>query len=75
MKLSPIDRFEIQAEAFRIMTGNMAPGKDVSPQAYSADIDERQAAFNQWCEAYGDCVRVMMVAFERVMPGNEDDAV
>ena len=33
MKLTKIESYEIQAFAFRVMTGYMAPGKDSSPLA------------------------------------------
>lgn len=74
MKLDSIEKFEIQAEAFRIMSGHMAPGKDASPYSYPAPYEEREAIYKQWAEIHGECVRAMILAFERVMPGEEDDA-
>ena len=72
MKLDTTTRFELKAEAFRIMTGHMAPGKDASPHSYPAPYEDRTAAFDQWNAIHGDCVGAMIRAFERVMPGNDD---
>lgn len=73
MKLDSIEKFEIQAEAFRIMTGHMAPGKDASPYSYPAPYEEREARYTDWADANGECVRAMLLALERVIP-DEDDA-
>lgn len=72
MKLDTTTRFELKAEAYRIMTGHMAPGKDASPQSYQAPYDERIEAFDRWSAIHGECVRAMLLAFERMMP--DDDA-
>lgn len=74
MKLSDYDRYEIKAEAFRIMTGHMAPGKDAAPESYPAPFDERFAAFERWQEIHGECARAMLKATERMVAGNDDDA-
>lgn len=71
MKLENIEKFEIQAEAFRIMSGHMAPGKDASPHSYSAPYEEREASYKRWNEMHGECVRAMLLAVERVLPPTE----
>jgi hypothetical protein len=73
MKLNSVEKFEIQAEAFRIMTGHMAPGKDASPFSYPAPYEEREAIHKDWTAANSECIRAMLLAFERVM-ADEDDA-
>ena len=72
MKLDTTTRFEIRAEAFRIMTGNIAPGKNASPESYPAPYEERTAAFKRWSEIHSGCVGAMILAFERMMPDDED---
>ena len=57
-------RYELMAEAFYIMTGHIAPGKDVSPHGYAAPFLERQAAWNRWKEAHSAVINAMMTAFE-----------
>lgn len=70
MKLTLIERFEIQAEAFRLMTGHMAPGKDC---AAAAGIDEdREAAWNKWWDSYALPVDAMLCAFEHVMSDKDE---
>lgn len=73
MKLNSIDKFEVQAEAFRIMTGHMAPGKNAAAASYPAPFEEREAIFARWVEIHGECARAMLLAFEHVMPGEDDD--
>jgi len=58
--------FEIKAEAFRRMTGHMAPGKDPGLVA-AEDPAARSAAWEVWVEAYGDAVIATISAYERVM--------
>lgn len=72
MKLDAIARFDIAAEAFRIMTGHMAPGKDASPLSYPAPYEERQAAHDEWKQAHGECVRAVLLAVERILPGDDE---
>lgn len=72
MKLTSIERYEIRAEAFRIMTGHMAPGKSASAASNPASPEERNAAYLEWAAAHTNCVRAMLLAFERVMPDAEE---
>ena len=73
MKLSEIEKYEIKAEAFRIMTGHMAPGKDVSPHAHGASLEERQDAWNQWCVDHVQAVRCAILAMEYVIDRDESE--
>lgn len=73
MKLNSIEKFEIGAEAFRTMSGHMAPGKDAAAGSYPAPYEERVAIYERWAEIHGECVRAMLLAFERIMPGSGDD--
>lgn len=72
MTLNPVERYEIKAMAFRIMTGHMAPGKDASPHSYPAPIEERSAAWEKWIVEHGKTAAAMLTAFERVMPGEDE---
>lgn len=69
--------FEIQAEAFRIMTGYMAPGKSVSPMANDGTShQERWDAWRKWSIEYADVLtamlRAMDSAMDSVIPNNDD---
>ena len=61
------ERYEVKAEAFRIMTGQMAPGKDPPSASYSKPFDERSAMWEQWRKQNGEITRAMEIAFERIM--------
>ncbi len=45
-------RYEIKAEAFRLSTGYMAPGKDMAAVANESDEerDDRHLAWSAWCK-------------------------
>lgn len=74
MKLSEIEVYEIRAEAFRRMTGHMAPGKDVSPGAWSEPYEAREAAYKVWCQAHGAVVMHVIAAVTQVIYiAGEDD--
>ena len=68
MKMSPNLAYEIKAEAFRTMTGYMAPGKDASIFAYPGPIEERSDAWDKWRKENDACIRAMLVAVERILP-------
>jgi len=72
MKLDNITKFEVEAEAFHIMSGYIAPWKYASPYIYLAPHEEREAIYREWAETYDKCVQAMLLAFERVMPDEED---
>lgn len=71
MKLTDYERFEILAEAFRVMTGHMAPGKDASMHSYPAPYEERQAAWDAWNAQHLDALRAVLTAVERVIRREE----
>lgn len=60
------EMFEVQAEAFRLMTGHLAPGKDMGAMGSERADEERRAAYKVWCEENGPCVAAMMIAFQSV---------
>lgn len=70
MELSSIDRYEVMAEAFRQMTGHMAPGKDAPAESCEESIENRMAAWDEWMAKHGDCVRAMLRAFQRRVDPN-----
>lgn len=72
MKLDAIERFDIKAEAFRIMTGHMAPGKDVSALGWSEPHEVREAEWSRWCEAFNACANAMLTAVDRILPDREE---
>jgi len=67
LEYSSIEAFDVRADAFRRMTGMMAPGKDESAAANSPHTyEERIAAYDAWLARHGDCVRAVMKATESV---------
>jgi hypothetical protein len=70
MELNGNEVFEVRAEAFRIMTGYMAPGKSVAAAAYAGEAHEKakEAAWAEWNAKYSPCIDAMFLAFERAMP-------
>jgi len=71
MKLNDIEAFELRAEAFRIMTGHMAPGKSASHYSQPASDEVREAAFKEWINKYGAVVHAMTVAAGRILVKDE----
>ena len=67
MKLTKLESYEIQAFAFRVMTGYMAPGKDVSPLAYEAPYVARCAAWDEWRNKHAHCILAMLHGFEALI--------
>ena len=59
--------YEVKAEAFRRMTGHMAPGKDAPSASYPAPYEERVKAWEQWQNDNGNCIRAMLLAFDSVI--------
>lgn len=70
MKLNDIEKYEVMAGAFRIMTGHMAPGKDASPASYPAPYEDREAAWREWFAKNAECVRAVILAVERNVDGD-----
>ena len=71
MKLTKIEVYEIQAFAFRVMTGYMAPGKDASPLADETPYEGRCAAWDEWRNEHAPCILAMLHGFEALI--NRDD--
>lgn len=73
--LTELEKFEIVAEAFRLMTGMMAPGKDAGMFAYQgADYEtERRNLFDAWSKANSELVQAMFAAFDRIVGVTPDD--
>lgn len=69
MKLNSTEEYELKAEAFRVMTGHMAPGKDASAASYPAPYEEREAAWREWNAKHGEAARAMILAL-RVIDGD-----
>ena len=67
MKLDSYFRYEIKAQAFKRMTGHMAPGKDAASASYPAPVEERQKLWDEWLKENGKCVEAMLIGFERIM--------
>ena len=59
--------YEIKAEAFRRMTGLMAPGKSVSPLAYSGQEDEdlRYREWQEWNDKYGEVIGHLLAVVQQ----------
>ena len=72
MKLTKIESYEIQAFAFRVMTGYVAPGKDVSPMAYEAPYEERCAAWDEWRNKHAHCILAMLHGFEALIDRDDE---
>ena len=71
MELTEIEEFEVLAEAFRIMTGHMAPGKDAAAASGAATYEERREAFDAWMETNEECAATIFMAIKRVTPKAE----
>ena len=64
--------YEIRAEAFRIMTGMMAPGKDPGMAGESASYEERCHVWGDWLLNNEDIITAMLKASEHVL-GKPDE--
>jgi len=69
--MNTIEQYEIKARAFQIMTGEMAPGKDVPSCCYSMSFDERSEMWDKWLKENSECINAMMRAFNDII---EDDS-
>ena len=70
--MDEIERYEVKAEAFRICTGHMAPGKDPASASYPAPFDERAKAWDEWHATHALPIAAMLTAFERIMERGDD---
>lgn len=69
--MDELERFEVTAKAFHIMTGHMAPGKDAPPTSYPAPHEVREAEWEAWNKQHGPCIKAMLRAFAYVFPSDE----
>ena len=70
--MTDLERYEVKAEAFRICTGHMAPGKDPAAMSYPKPFEDRAKAWDEWHAAHALPIAAMLTAFERIM--ERDDA-
>lgn len=71
MKLDPTTKYEIKAEAFYIMTGLMAPGKD-APAEFGDTWNERNAAWEKfWTVERYEFAEAMLNAMKLAMPDDD----
>ena len=70
--MDDIEWYEVKAEAFRICTGHMAPGKDPAAMSYPKPFEDRAKAWDEWHAAHALPIAAMLTAFERIM--ERDDA-
>jgi len=71
--MNSLEIFEVKAEAFLIMTGHMAPGKDPARVTYPKPLEERQEIWEKWFHQYGSCVAAMITAFDRFLGSRDSD--
>jgi hypothetical protein len=57
-------KYEIKAEAFRIMTGQMAPGKDPSIASSQLSFEERSKMYEEWNKKYFEITNAMWNAMK-----------
>lgn len=72
MRLDPVETYELKAEAFRIMTGHMAPGKDVSAAGWAAPYEERAELWSKWCAIHADVAHAFVIAAGSVLKQEEE---
>ena len=66
--MNQLQIYEVEAKAFHIMTGKMAPGKDCPAACGLADhFGDRMKAFLDWRENNHEILMAMRQAFEDVM--------
>ena len=59
-------RYEIEAKAFKLMTGLTAPGKDSPVGENSTAFQERCEAWYRWKSGNIACINAMVLGFEYV---------
>ena len=57
-------KYEIEAYAFNVMTGHVAPGKDSPAAAGGTDYAEREQAWKRWKDTHRECIHAMITAFD-----------
>jgi hypothetical protein len=64
--MSSSEAYDFKAEAFRLFTGQMAPGKDAPAASYALSIEERTKMWNDWHREHAKIIRCFEMAFERI---------
>lgn len=59
--------FEIKANAFKRMTGMMAPGKDEPAASHGHSYEERQAAWANWHTQHLKIIRALLHALDDIL--------
>jgi hypothetical protein len=54
-----MNKFELEAEIFRRMTGRMAPYKDSPAAAGPTDMEARKECWREWRQHFGPFLRAM----------------
>ena len=67
--MNSLESYEFVAEAFRVHTGFMAPGKDAGFDN-SHTQEERQEAWKKWHDENKKIIRAFELAGDRILLGN-----
>ena len=59
--------YEIKAEAFRIMTGMMAPGKDPGMAGSAHTYEERCQRWGDWLCLYGEVINAVLKSADDIL--------
>lgn len=63
----PNIQYEIKAEAFHIMTGQMAPGKDPPSASYPQPYEIRKEMYDEFIKKNGEMIGVVILACKRIV--------
>lgn len=58
------EKYDVEARAFEIMTGMMAPGKDSPAAAGPTDMAIREETWKDWRDFHDRIIRAMLKAFD-----------
>lgn len=72
--LTSFERYEIKAEAFRILTGHLAPGKDAPSAGNPADYEVRQALWYFWTGSNANIIEALLQAAGCFLKQGGEDA-
>ena len=64
--MTPNTKYEIEARAFQIMTGQMAPGKDSPSAAGPSNLELRRELWDMWQNHYAPVIIALLKAFEEM---------
>jgi hypothetical protein len=66
--ISIVDRYELKAAAFNMLTGIMAPGKDPPPGSNQPPYEERFKAWEEWTDKHNDVLNALIDAIQSELP-------